>query len=218
MKIPIDFVAGTHGNFLEVCLNHASGSSVVNFNPFGNLGTSHQKSNEYNSKKLFYAEHWFELYIKELSQFDKIISINFSQDDLLLVSSLSLLRAGDFGIDNNQLSVDTVKKLNNKFYSLLLEEIYTSYPFLNRNDSSIPRHILREFFKFSFKNPNINGYWLKQKSMHYPTNAKVFTWDLKNFYSWEFFKKSIDELSLFFNLTDRGLNLLNCDFTKAIFI
>lgn len=200
MTIPIDFVAGTHGNFLEVCLNCASKATTLDFSPFGLLGTSHQKSNHYEKNKVFDAQHWSELYSDRLTQFPKIISIDFDADDLLLVSSLSILRAGDFNIDNNELSVNTFQKLNNKFYQSLLTEIYTSYPMLDKTAPDIPRYVLREFFKFGFKEPSKSGLWSKKSLMHYSKNSTVYVWKLKNFYSWDLFCQSIIEVGEKFNL------------------
>ena len=112
--IAIDFVAGTHGHFLETTLNKFFNITPDVFNTFTATGTSHNKSIDYQKNKLFRAEHWFEYFPDQLEKFDKIISIRFSQDDLLLVSSVSLLRAGDCNIHNNDLEIDTVNKLNNQ--------------------------------------------------------------------------------------------------------
>lgn len=179
--IPIDFVAGSHGNFLETVLNKYFGIAPID-DAFTTIGTSHQKSNQYNQQKLFTAKHWFQLPPEDLKKFNKIVSIRFSQDDLLLLSSVSLLRAGDFNISNNLLEVDTRIKLNNQYYKNLLNQIDCAYPFLDQHHSSIPRNVLREFFKFGFRSPDINGYWLEQKQMSYSQNADVFYFNFDSFY------------------------------------
>ena len=150
MTIPIDFVAGTHGHFLEVVLNRFFNITKTNLDPFNALGASHNVNAEYLNSRLFVARHWFEDSTDQISQFNRAISIQFDLDDLLLVSSVSLLRAGDLGIDNNQLEIDTYIKLNNKFYQGLLAEILNAYPDFENSNGSIPRNILREFFKFGF--------------------------------------------------------------------
>ena len=146
---------------------------------------------------MFHAEHWFEIYPDQLTNFKKIISIRFSQEDLLLVSSVSLLRAGNFNINNNDLEIDTVSKLNNQFYQPTLAQIYNAYPFLDQTQVSIPRHILREFFKFGFKNPSVNGYWLKQQSMTYPDYCKVYYFDFALFYDTNEFVLGIKNIEKF---------------------
>jgi len=180
--IAIDFVPGTHGHFLEKILNKFFNVTPDMPETFTPTGTSHNKTLDYNNNRLFRSEHWSELYADRLTSIKKIISIRFDPMDLLLVSSVSLLRAGDCNIDNNDLETDTVSKLNS-FYRSTLEQIYTAYPFLDQTQSSIPRYVLREFFKFGFKNTSINGYWLKQQLMVYPTHCEVFCFDFSSFYN-----------------------------------
>lgn len=198
MLIPIDFVAGTHGHFLEVVLNNFFNITKTNLNPFNSLGASHKVNPEYLKSRCFVAQHWFEGSADQLSQFNRAISIQFDQDDLLLVSSVSLLRAGDLGIENNLLEIDTYSKLNNKFYQDTLAEILNAYPEIDISKGSIPRNILREFFKFGFSNPTINGYWKKQQQMHY--TIPVFIFKFKAFYDYNLFVDTLKELEDFIKL------------------
>jgi len=217
MIVPIDFVAGAHGHFLEVVLNRFFDLATTNSDPFNTLGASHRTTNEYLESRMFIADHWCERSPDQLSKFDRVISIQFDQDDLLLVSSISLLRAGDRGIDNNNLEIDTYSKLNNEFYRGLLDEILTAYPDINSNQKSIPRNILREFFKFGFSNPNINGYWKKQQQMRYV--IPVFVFKFKAFYNYELFVNTLKELQNFVGLSvriDNELNLLHKKFLSLI--
>jgi hypothetical protein len=116
---------------------------------------------------------------------------------LLLLSSVSLLRAADLQIDNDTLEFNTVNKLNNAFYQGTLDLLYQSYPFLKRDEPNIPRYVLREFYKFGFRNTEINGYWLKQKDLVYRCN--VFYFDFKDFYDINLFVNRLKELELFLN-------------------
>ena len=192
----IDFVAGTHGHFLEVVLNNGFGITPHQSDPFTKLGTSHKKSLEYNKLKLFQAGHWSEHQSQKLHKAKKIISIKFLKEDLLLVSSISLLRAGDMNIDNDLLEIDTFNKLNNLYYHDILFQIIQSYPELtvDKENSSIPRNILREFFKYGFANPNINGYWVKHQKMIYPAGVDVFNFKFDWFYDLEKFVNGIRTL------------------------
>lgn len=195
--IPIDFVAGSHGHFLEVVLNTYFDIANLEQQQFTSLGTSHCLSSDYVKNRIFHANHWNQLKKSELDTFSHIISIKYTQEDLLLLSSVSLLRAGDQNIDNDALEIDTVAKLNNAFYKDTLELIYQSYPFLDRNDPDIPRYVLREFYKFGFKNPEINGYWLEQKKLSYSPLAKVFYFYFSDFYDIELLVARIKALELF---------------------
>jgi hypothetical protein len=196
MIIPIDFVAGSHGNFLETILNKYFGF-VAKENTLTATGTSHNKSDSYLQQRVFWARHWFEQYRQELNTFEKIISVRFSQDDLLLLSSVSLLRAGDMNINNDNLEIDTQCKLNNEFYKDTLNLIYQSYPFLDTEAPSIERYILREFFKFGFRDPDYNGYWIKQQQMTYLTESQVFYVDFDSFYKIDKLENMIRQLEVF---------------------
>lgn len=212
-KILIDFVAGTHGNFLEVVLNKGFGFDSDLRDSFTSLGTSHKKSLAYNNSKMFHAYHWSQRQDSSLSTAEKIISIRFSKKDLLLVSSISLLRTNDMAIDNDQLECNTFEKLNNKFYHNTLQQIQLAYPKLkvDQKNCSIPRNILREFYKFGFKNPEDNGYWLKLQELVYPDNKKIIYFDFCDFYSQNQFiqalKKVEEFVELKFNFDESLLDL-----------
>jgi hypothetical protein len=198
-KILIDFVAGTHGHFLEIVLNQGFGSATDLTDPFTELGASHKKSAEYQKHKLFYADHWSEHKHDLIKIANKIISIKFSMEDLLVVSSVSLLRAGDMNIDNDSLEHNTYNKLNNGYYKNMLDSILCAYPDLqvNKVNSSIPRNILREFNKFGFRDPKINGYWLKLQQLTYSTDQDVFYFDFENFYDEQKFTIALKKLQDF---------------------
>jgi hypothetical protein len=151
---------------------------------------------------MFCAEHWSELYPDQVKNFDRVIAIKFSPDDLLYVASVSLLRAGDMQLNNDQLEIDTYNKLNNQFYKNSLDTILTSYPFLqvDQVNSNIPRYVLREFFKYGFRDTAINGYWQKQQIMQYPDSCDVFEFEFASFYSFEHFVQTIKQLEKFLNL------------------
>jgi hypothetical protein len=201
MIIPIDFVAGSHGNFLETILNQYF-NIVETGDTFTNTGTSHRKSREYQQNKLFSANHWFQRYPnRHMKQFDKIVSIKFDQDDLLLLSSVSLLRAGDMNIDNDRLEINTRSKLNNQFYSYIIDQIDHAYPFLDRNNLSIPRNVLREFFKFGFRDPAVHGFWIEQNRMQYDPGTKVFVFKFKSFYNIDQLVLQIRDLEQFLDMT-----------------
>lgn len=198
MPIPIDFVAGSHGNFLETVLNKYF-HFVPHENNFTAMGTSHNKSKQYNQQKFFWANHWSKWYSNQLEQYEKVIAIKFEPDDLLLLLSVSLLRAGDLNIDNNTLELNTRIKLNNWVYQQVLDQIDIAYPFLDQTQTSIPRNILREFFKFGFQNHNTNGFWIEQQKMQYP-NQSVFCFWFKDFYDHAQFVHRIQQLENWLNL------------------
>ena len=118
--IQIDFQGGAHGNYLEFVCNTMCG--VTEGLPFNSAGASHSK--QYIGKKVFYADHYSYLG-KELAS--KIVSIQIDQDDLLPLAQISLLRAGDYGYDNNELEINTYNKLNNPNYKWVLDKLIDGF-------------------------------------------------------------------------------------------
>ena len=119
--IHIDFQAGAHGNYLEFVCNKIAGVAVGT--PFNSAGASHDKV--YVGGKIFHADHYS--FRPKPFEFDKIISIHIEVDDLLPLQQISLLRAGDYGNDNDQLEINTYNKLNNQDYCWVLDNITQSF-------------------------------------------------------------------------------------------
>jgi len=125
--IDIDFVAGSHGNYLEFILNKCVyGDKIAQALPFNALGASHgkDKNTNYRQHKLFNCGHWFQI---GGGPNKEIISIRFTGDDLMSLMTVSSMRAGDMAIADTDLHIDTYHKLNNRFYKSLLDNIRTSY-------------------------------------------------------------------------------------------
>lgn len=125
--IYIDFQGGTHGNYLEfVCNKFLGGVDVESDTPFNNSGASHKK--QYIGEKLFNAWHYSEYQGNRTTpKIGKIISIKIEPNDLLPLTSVSLLRAGNHGYDNNQLEKNTFNKLNNASYKWVLDNLLSSF-------------------------------------------------------------------------------------------
>ena len=109
-QVSIDFVAGSHGNFLEFVCNKFIAKVDITFSPFNSLGASHVKTQDYIDNRVFLADHYV-LQRHQLTR--KIIRITFDKDDLLQLLSVCFLRAGNANIDHNLLEHNTYKKLNN---------------------------------------------------------------------------------------------------------
>jgi hypothetical protein len=77
---------------------------------------------------VFTAGHYFEHHgIRTELTNNKIISIQIVATDLLPLMCVSLLRAGDYNIDNDQLEINTYNKLNNIDYRHVLDNIIQSF-------------------------------------------------------------------------------------------
>lgn len=180
----IDFIGGSHGNFLEFVLNKlVLGDKLEQDSPFNRLGASHYKDLQYTELSIFEANHFF---LEGILDFSKIISINFNEDDLLPLTSISLQRAGDYNILDTELHIETFNKLNNVHYRPTLMNILNYYndlsgyqkikadtwPLISSIDEfyDLPAEIIiecKEVFDFApkiinEKNPNIDRYKLRE--------------------------------------------------------
>lgn len=124
--IAIDFIGGAHGNFLEFICNVMADVKVQG-SPFNQHGASHNK--HYQSARIFVAGHYSFLKIPLKS--NRVILIKILPDDLLPLTQISLLRAGDYGYCNDQLEINTYNKLNNSDYRWVLDNILNSF-FINQ--------------------------------------------------------------------------------------
>jgi len=251
MRIDIDFVAGSHGNYLEFVLNKLLlGDAMRQDHPFSLSGASHNKPLEYRDTRIVFSDHYF---ITGGSDNDNIILIEFTGDDLLSLMSVSLDRAGDYGIIDNDLHVDTYKKLNNIHYRMVLDNILSKYneilgyndiksdswpeidtvedfynlpihiirecqqefgftpKLINEHNPDIDRNILREFFKFGFKDTKINGLILQLNRMAqlYNKSANIYRFSYNNFYDYSKFQIEIRNIKDFFNLQFNEFDLYN---------
>jgi hypothetical protein len=125
--IYIDFQAGSHGNYLEFVCNKFLAKVPCGNDPFNSSGASHDKM--YLERKKFSAGHWFEFpRSKQLIVNTQVITVSITPDDLLPLTSVSLLRAGDYNIDNDLLEINTFNKLEKiSEYSSFLQDLVDSY-------------------------------------------------------------------------------------------
>jgi hypothetical protein len=123
--IHIDYQGGAHGNYLEFVCNMVAGVVDSSTLPFNLLGAAHEKS--YRSEQIFYAQHYSYDPERYPKRFNNIISIQVDTDDLLPLTQISLLRAGDYGHDNDNLEVNTFNKLNNIDYRWVLDQLVDGF-------------------------------------------------------------------------------------------
>jgi hypothetical protein len=162
--IQIDFQGGAHGNYLEFICNSMCG--IARGLPFNSAGASHAK--QYMGEKVFVANHYS---FTDMELGEKVISIQHNEDDLLSLNQISLLRAGDYGYDNNYLEINTYNKLNNIHYRWVLDNIIDNFfkdqiqnSYNNVKDVSWPDvHTLDDFFQLPdhIRNECLNVHNLK---------------------------------------------------------
>jgi hypothetical protein len=122
--IAIDFQGGAHGNFLEFACNTVA-ECVGDMLPFNQAGASHNK--KYIKPQIFCAQHYS--YLDLDIPGNMVISVQIAESDLLPLTAISLLRAGDYGYDCDELEINTYNKLNNVNYCHVLENLINGYFF-----------------------------------------------------------------------------------------
>jgi hypothetical protein len=120
----IDFAGGSHGNYLEFCCNKILAKIPTVGLPFSDNGSAHDRN--YQQDRVFRAGHYFHSG-PDLLKNSSVIAIRFIDDDLLPLSMVSLLRSGDYNLDNNKLEINTYIKLNNPMYYSVLSNIVDAY-------------------------------------------------------------------------------------------
>ena len=185
--IYIDFVAGSHGNYLEFVCNKLLANVDCSDTPFNAAGASHAAG--YKSKIAFQCSHYFHKDTPITNS--KIISIQFNKDDLLPLSNISLLRAGDYGLDNDKLEINTYNKLNNQHYQWMLDNLIEKFS-LNQicesynavKDSSWPD--VNSLADFSNLPASIKQECLEQHNLHLveisASNPDCPRWVLREFF------------------------------------
>jgi len=129
-----------------------AGVEIVSGTLFAADGSAHFKQYIDIRQKLFYAEHWF--FQETAVPTTKVININYTEDDVLPLAQVSLLRSGPAKFDPNDLENNTYQKLNNRFYKGTMDNILADYfievvlPKYNviREELSLPEmYVLTEF-------------------------------------------------------------------------
>jgi hypothetical protein len=85
---------------------------------------------------------------------------------------------------------DWIKQECEQIHHLELMELSSDSP-------DCPRHILREFFKLSFKYPETSGFLQEQRKMQYHGSNQVFVWPFAAFYDTQYFLKTLIMLADF---------------------
>jgi len=129
--IYIDFQGGAHGNYLEFVCNKFLAGIKTKGSPFNALGASHSKK-YLEPDKAFSNGHYSFYYPgipgwSPIPNNSNVISIQLTNDDLLPLQSISLLRGGDYNIDPDQLEIGTYNKWNNIEYQWVLDNLIDSF-------------------------------------------------------------------------------------------
>lgn len=195
--IPIYFVGGTHGHYLEFVLNTVVAKIPVDTPlPFNSNGAAHSK--HYLETPVFKAVEGVK------SDFQgSIVVIQAQHEDLLPWLCISYLRTGDFGVDPDMLEINTWNKMNNRDYIPVREHIKKHFfkdgQQFDQEHPDCPRGILREHFKLSFHNTNS----MPNIVNNVPADANMFVFNYGDFYNFKNFCRSVKHLTSWWDSTTK---------------
>ncbi len=191
--IYIDFFGGLHGNFIAYVINSLDKKFDRSILPFTDSGTSHKPYN----KTLAIADH-YTIFNLPVPPDAMKLSITADIDDCLLVNLLSLGRAGDFNFDLRNFNINFYDQIKNTTFADLADNIQRAYNYDVSKFNSVPRGILREYFKFGFKDYAIGGIWQESQKLEYLDQGMNF--NFKKLYSLDTFISLIDDIVKYYKL------------------
>lgn len=195
LKVEIDFFGGTHGHFLEYCINSMADDRNKNINPF----TKHGGSHNFFYKTVAVADHYTFLKKQHLLKTGGVISIRAKKEDCLLISMLCMARGGDHGLDLKNLEKNLYNSIKNTPFDIT-ENLKNSYNIDISKSNSISRGILREYFKFSFKDYNSNYMLTEIEKQKYNNSIKVYDLYFRDVYCYDKLLRHLININDMFNL------------------
>ena len=193
--INIAFQGGTHGSYLQFCIDKFSKKTKdLQGLPFTRNKTSHAKL-EYSGLVMSYHPTFDGYKNKD----EPHILITMEEKDLLFIERWVTIRAGDFGVDTSK---DLVKVTTEFLKRFSWDKKFKQYYNLDllKSNYTIPKFILRDSYKMSFLDPSKNGFIVNDKMLrtNMPKNTYLFPvssfWDKNSFY------ESLKKLDEFFDL------------------
>ena len=200
----IDFFGGTHGNFLELAVNHAIDQNPydISKSQFTVTGACHNKLGDNAYIPTTRAAHW-SCNGYQPTDNDWMIRIVPTRADMLIVVVNSFLRAGDQHLDIDLLEHDTFKKMSAlPKLDLFLKTLIESHG----HAESYKRNILRHYFESMFADPAIGldtmTNWKEAKNAH--------EFEFASFFYIDRFFESLQKVSKFVSLEFRpSMQLVN---------
>ena len=182
--ILVDFMGGLHGNFFAYVLNSLESDFDRSILPFTKFGTLHVPY-----KKTIATAGHYSAFNLPVDDNDTVVSITADESDCFLLNLLCFGRGGDFNLDLKNFQIDFYNQIKNTTFVNLVEPIHQSYGYDVTQHKDIPRGILREYFKFGFKDPKINGLYILANQLKYLDRGPSF--NFKKLYNFDCFIKII---------------------------
>jgi hypothetical protein len=200
--VNITYQGGTHGSYLRFCIDKFSRlTPTLEGTPFTDNNTSHNPLQYSEKISLYHPGDHFE------NTDRPHILITVDVEDLLFLERWVTIRAADNNISTNQNMIT----LNTQFLDAFKwKAVFQKYYNIDISKNSIPKFLMRDFYKLSFLDPNKNGFIQSDKSLrkNKPKNTFEFPvscfWDTDKFFST--LRDADKALSLDLDLSDMSIH------------
>ena len=191
----IVYQGGTHGHFLRFYIDkHSKLSPAIEGTPFTEIGTSH---NDSKCSNMVYEYHPVEhTHYKNTDEPHILITVD--EQDLLILERSVTIRAGNFDIDTNLDQIRVDKRFANLFtWSKKFSELYG----IDADKESIPRFLMRDFYKMSFLDVKKSGYIELDKKLKNSKPANCFELPVSHFWNKDKLLETLNDINNKFNLS-----------------
>ena len=201
--VNVAFQGGTHGNFLRYCIDKFSTKTPhIDGLPFSVNNTSHNfRLNYSESINIYHPTDNPAPYFTDADEPHILVTVD--KKDLLFLERWVTLRAGDYSVDTDNEEITLTKEFLRDFsWNEKLEKHYK----IDLSKETVPRYIMRDFYKMSFLDTNKNGFIKIDNLLRSHMPKHTFCFPLGNFWDKDQFKNTLaqanEELDLGLDLSD----------------
>lgn len=193
--VNIAFQGGTHGNYLRFCIdNYSKLTPDVIGTPFNDNNTSHRPLN-YSDLIHRYHPSEQEPFFKNTDEPHILVTVD--KEDILFIERWATMRAGDFKVNVSEKTVS----LHNVFLKHFpwKDKFKKTYN-IDLTKESIPKFLMRDFYKLSFLNLDKNGFIVRDKMYRQQKPKNTFMFPVSAFWNKDNFFKTLQEASDYLDL------------------
>jgi len=193
--VNIAFQGGTHGNYLRFCIDKFSKlTPEVIGTPFTKNNTSHNTLKYSGSVNRYHPE---ENYPHFQNTKEPHILITVDKEDLLFIERWVTMRAGDHKID---VSTELVSVHHNFLDNFPWNDKFKKYYDIDLTKKSIPKFIMRDFYKLMFIDPAKNGFIIQDKVLRENKLSNTFEFPVSCFWNKDKFIDVLEKMNKELNL------------------
>jgi hypothetical protein len=208
--VNIAFQGGTHGHYLRFCIDKFSKlTPELIGTPFTKNNTLHNTLKYSGSVNRYHPE---ENYPHFQNTSEPHILITVDEEDLLFLERWVTMRAGDFNVD---VSEDLVSVHLNFLQKFPWIDKFKKYYNIDLTKKSIPKFIMRDFYKLSFIDPDKNGFVMLDKVFRENKPSNTFEFPVSCFWDKDKFIDVLEKINEELNLK---IDINGCLSTHGLFL